>query len=136
MVNSLFALLDEIQANFAVDTKRIILTGVSAGGEGTWEIGLRYPNRFAGLVPVMGYYGYPFTVPSNICDLKNVPIWAFHGAKDELIPLDAEEGLVNALKACGGNIQFTIFPNGNHGIEDEAYATPDLYEWMLAQSLK
>lgn len=136
MVTSLFTLLDEIQANFSVDPKRIFLTGVSAGGEGTWNIGLRYPDRFAGLVPVMGYYGYPFEVPSTICDLKDVPIWAFHGAKDELVPLDAEEGLVNALKACGGNSQLTIFPNGNHGIEDEAYATPDLYEWMLSQSLK
>ncbi|HLO18126.1 MAG TPA: PHB depolymerase family esterase, partial [Anaerolineales bacterium] len=90
MVNSLFLLLDEIQTKYSVDPDRIYLTGVSAGGEGTWEIGLRYPNRFAALVPVMGYYGYPFEVPANICDLKDVPIWAFHGDNDELIPLDAE----------------------------------------------
>ena len=58
----------------------------------------------------MGYYGWPFTVPENICDLKDVPVWAFHGAKDEVMPLEAEQMLVDALKACGGNVQFTVFP--------------------------
>ena len=136
MINRLFALLGEIQANYSVDSKRIYLTGVSLGGGGTWEIGLRYPKRFAALVPVMGFYGYPFEVPANICDLKDVPIWAYHGAKDETVPLDAEEGLVNALKTCGGNTQFTIFPNAGHEIANEVYANPDLYKWMLSQTLK
>ncbi len=85
---ALFALLEEVQAVYSVDPKRIYLTGISLGGSGSWEIGLRYPERFAALVPVMGYYGYPFGYPDNICDLKDVPIWAFHGAKDEMVPLN------------------------------------------------
>jgi predicted esterase len=133
---SLFTLLEEIQATYSIDPERIYLTGVSLGAGGTWEIGLRYPDRFAALIPVMGYYGYPFGTPDNICDLKNVPIWAFHGAKDETVPLDAEEGLVNALKVCGGHAQITIYPNGGHNIADETYANPDLYAWMLSQTLK
>jgi predicted esterase len=133
MTDSLFVLLEEIQARYSVDSKRIYLTGVSVGGEGVWEIGLRYPDRFAALVPVMGYYGYPFKVPINICDLKEVPIWAFHGAEDELVPVDAEEGLVNTLKTCGGNAQVTIFPNAGHDIENEVYANPELYKWLLSQ---
>jgi len=132
----LFTLQEEIQATYSIDPERIYLTGVSLGAGGTWEIGLRYPDRFAALIPVMGYYGYPFGTPDNICDLKNVPIWAFHGAKDETVPLDAEEGLVNALKVCGGHAQITIFPNAGHDIADEAYANPDLYAWMLSQTLK
>ncbi len=135
MVKSLFVLLEEVQSHYSIDPKRIYLTGVSVGGEGTWEIGLRYPERFAALVPVMGFYGYPFEVPANICDLKDVPVWAFHGAEDETVPLDAEEGLVNALKACGGNVQFTILPNSGHDIANKVYSTPDLYTWMLSQTL-
>lgn len=136
MVRSLFVLLEEIQGHYSIDPKRIYLTGASVGGDGTWEIGLHYPEHFAALVPVMGYYGYPFEVPANICDLKNVPIWAFHGAKDETIPLDAEEGLVNALKACGGNVRFTVFPDSGHDIANEVYENSDLYTWMLSQTLK
>ncbi len=134
--DSLFALLEEIMGTYSIDPERIYLTGVSLGAGGTWEIGLRYPDRFAALIPVMGYYGYPFGTPDNICDLKKVPIWAFHGAKDEMVPLDAEESLVKALKACNGDVQLTIYPDAGHDIADVAYANPDLYAWMLSQTLK
>jgi predicted esterase len=133
---SLFTLLDEIKAAYSIDSDRIYLTGVSLGGGGTWEIGLRHPDRFAALVPVMGYYGYPFGVPDNICDLKNVPIWAFHGANDETVPLDAEEDLVNALKACNGDVQLSVYPDAGHDIANEPYANSDLYKWMLSLTLK
>jgi predicted esterase len=133
---SLFTLLEEIKATYSIDPKRIYLTGVSLGAGGTWEIGLRYPDRFAALVPVMGYYGYPFGTPDNICILKNVPIWAFHGATEETVPLDAEEGLIKALKACGGDVQFTVYPDAGHDIADKAYENSDLYTWMLSQTLK
>lgn len=134
--NALSTLLQEIQTSYAVDAKRIYLTGVSAGGNGTWEIALRNPARFAALVPVAGYYGFPFKVPDNICDLKDVPIWAFHGAKDETVPLEAEEGLVMALKACGGDSQLTVYPAAGHDIGDQVYANSDLYTWLSSQTLK
>jgi predicted esterase len=136
MVEALFTLIDEIEDNISLDPKRIYLSGVSAGGNGTWEIGLRHPERFAALVPVMGYIGWPFEVPENICDLKEVPIWAFHGEKDEVIPFEAEAGLVEALETCGGDIQFTGYPQGDHDdVGDLAYETPGLFDWLLAQSL-
>jgi len=134
MVSSIMTLLDEIQAILSVDTNRTYLTGVSAGGNGTWEIGVRHPERFAAMVSVMGYYGWPATVPENICDLTDVPVWAFHGAKDELIPLDAEQSLVDALFACGGDVQFTVFTDVGHDLESQRVFTSDLYSWLLNQS--
>lgn len=136
MVTSLFVLLDEVQDKYSVDPKRIYLTGTSLGGAGTWEIGLRYPDRFAALVPVMGFYGYPFEIPDHICDLKDVPIWAFHGDRDLTVPLSAERGLVEALLACGGNVQFTVYENAGHDVDARTYKNPDLYTWMLEQSLR
>jgi len=136
MVNAVMTLLDEIQALLSVDSKRVYLTGVSAGGNGTWSIGVRHPDRFAALVPVMGYYGWPPTVPENICDLVDVPVRAFHGAKDELIPLEAEQSLVDALKDCGGDVQITVFPDTGHDLESERVYTSDLYTWILDQTLK
>jgi predicted peptidase len=129
-------LLDEIQSILTVDPNRIYLTGVSAGGNGTWSIGLRHPERFAALAPVMGYYGWPFSVPENICDLTDVPVWAFHGEKDETVPLDAEQNLVDALEACGGEVQFTIFPDVDHDLNQENVYSSELYEWFLEQSAK
>ena len=136
MVNSIMTLLDEIESTLSMDADRIYLTGVSAGGNGAWSIGVRHPERFAALVSSMGYYGWPPSVPENICDLLDVPVRAFHGANDELIPLDAEQKLVDALKACGGNVQFTVFPDVGHDIEAERVYTPELYEWLLEQTIK
>lgn len=133
MVNSIMALLDEIETMLSVDANRIYLTGGSAGGNGTWSIGVRHPERFAALVSFMGYYGWPPTVPENICDLVDVPVQAFHGAKDELIPLDAEQSLVDALKACGGDVEFTVFPDIGHNVDPQQIYTSELYTWLLEQ---
>ena len=134
IVSALMILLDELQTTMTVDTNRIYLTGYSAGGNGAWVIGLRHPDRFAALVPAAGYFGWPFTVPENICDLKDVPVWAFHGAKDETIPLNAEQKLVDALKACGGDVRFTVYPDAGH--DDIEVYTLELFTWLLSQSLK
>jgi predicted esterase len=129
----LFGLLDEISSLYLVDGDRIYLNGGSAGGNGTWEIGIQFPDRFAALVPVMGYFGYPFRVPDNICDLKDVPIWAFHGALDETVPLEAEQDLVDAVNACGGRAQITVIPDIGHDLEVEHVYTDELIDWLLAQ---
>jgi predicted esterase len=136
MVNSIMTLLDEIESTLSIDVDRIYLTGISAGGNGAWSIGVRHPERFAALVSSMGYYSWPPTVPENICDLVDVPVQAFHGAKDELIPLDAEQKLIDALKACGGNVQISVFPDAGHDLKAEQVYTPELYEWLLEQTLK
>jgi len=135
MVGSVMALVDEIQSTLVVDGDRIYLTGESAGGNGTWEIGVRHPERFATLVPMMGYYGWPFTVPENICDIKDIPVWAFHGDADDVVPLEAEQSIVDALKACGGEVQFTVFPDVGHELEAQRVYAPELYSWLLEQRL-
>jgi predicted esterase len=136
MVDLLFILLEEVQATFSVDQNHIYLTGESGGGNGTWSIGVQHPKYFAALVPSMGYYGWPYTVPENICDLKDVPVWAFHGAKDEVMPLEAEQMLVDALTACGGNVKFTIFPDIGHNIDSRQVYTSELFTWLLEQTLE
>jgi predicted esterase len=135
-VEPFFLLLEEIKSLYAVDPGRIYLSGESAGGNGVWEIGIQYPDRFAALVPLTGYFGWPFEVPDNICDLKEMPIWAFHGAKDEQVPLDAQQSLVDALKACGGQAQITVFPDLGHDLEAEHVYDSELITWMLSHTVK
>ena len=129
-------LLAEIETILEVDPGRTYLTGESAGGYGVWTIGLRYPDRFAALVPAAGYYNWPFVVPENICDLKDIPVWVFHGAKDDVIPLDAEQMLVDALQDCGGNVQFTVYSDAGHDVDEIVYDTPELFTWLLSQQLE
>ncbi len=128
---SLIGLLDEIIASYDVDPARVYLTGLSMGGFGSWELGSTYPDRFAAVVPICGG-GQSW----RACDLKNVPVWAFHGAKDTAVPLAKSEEMVNALKACGGNVQFTVYPEAGHDAWTETYNNPELYEWLMEQQKK
>ena len=136
MIKPLFTLLGEIQTMYSIDPKRIYLIGDGMGGNGVWEIGLRNPEYFAALAPIGGYISYPFETPENICDLRDVAVWAFHGGKDIMVPVEVEQNLVDALNACGGNAQITVKPDATINIRYEAYANPELYDWFLSQSRK
>jgi predicted peptidase len=125
-VEVLINLLDEIEANYNVDTKRVYLTGLSMGGYGTWALGSKDPERFAAIAPICG--GGMRIMAFGLTDM---PIWVFHGAKDKVVPLDESEEMVAAIKARGGNVKLTVYPDAGHDSWTETYNNPKLYEWFL-----
>ena len=128
-IESLNALLDHIVESYSVDVSRVYLTGLSMGGFGTWRLAASYPERFAAIAPICGG-GDPEWAPR----LKDIPVWVFHGAKDEIVPLSESEKMVEALKACGGNVRFTVYPDAGHDSWTQTYENPELYEWFLQHS--
>jgi len=127
MIDPLTALLDDVQSRYAVDPNRVYLTGLSMGGFGTWTLACRYPERFAAIAPICG--GGDWFLAER---LKNVPVWAFHGAKDPVVPLRESRDMVEALKRAGGDAQLTIYPEAEHDSWTETYNNPKLYEWFLS----
>jgi predicted peptidase len=138
LIDPLKDLLDQVLATYSVDTHRIYATGLSMGGAGTWNFALRYPKYFAAIVPIAGAYKFRRKeIPETICDLKNLPIWAFHGGKDEAVQSWQTAILADALKACGNTIRFTLYPEADHPQSwIQAYADPELYKWLFKQTLK
>jgi hypothetical protein len=135
VMDELLTLLAELQTLFSINSNQLYLAGFIEGANGVWELGLAHPDLFAALAPVGGYIGYPFTVPENICNLKDMPIWAFHSEKDTLVPPNAQQMLVDALISCGNKtIQFTILPNAADNIFFSVFADPNLYTWLSEQS--
>jgi predicted peptidase len=136
VMEELLALTAELQDLFAINPHQVYLAGFIEGANGVWELAIAHPEIFAAIVPAGGYTGYPFSVPENICALKDMPVWTFHGAGDPGIPVSAQQMLVDALKVCGNEtIQFTIYPGvNNHEMTFTAFADPDLYTWLLEQS--
>ncbi|MGD0260166.1 MAG: prolyl oligopeptidase family serine peptidase [Verrucomicrobiota bacterium] len=131
----LLALLDEITAKYAVDTNRIYLTGLSLGGYGTWDLGLAYPEKFAAIVPICGG-GQLISVMASSRDkgpaLKTLGVWAFHGGKDPVVPLEESQRMVDALKKAGvPDVKLTVYPDAQHDSWTETYKNPELYEWLL-----
>jgi predicted esterase len=124
---ALIAVLDEVENKYEVDPARVYLTGHSMGGFGTWYLAYEHPERFAAIAPMSAY---PFTVTAWATKLKNMPIWAFHGAADNLAPIGDTRELVDALRALGNNVRFTVLPNRDHYILD-TYENQELYSWFL-----
>ncbi len=134
----LVQLLDHMATTQAVDSKRIYLTGLSMGGYGTWKLGLAHPDKFAAIAPICGGASMIDVVLGTWDkkqELEKLPIWAFHGAKDDVVPPIESERVVNSLKKAGvKNIKLTVYPEARHDSWKEAYADPKFYEWLLKQS--
>lgn len=125
-VDDLNLLLDELIKNNNIDRDRIYLTGLSMGGFGTWGLATRSPERFAAIAPVCGGGN-----PDMACQLKDIPTWVFHGAKDDVVFPYQSERMVEALKECGGNVKYTVYPEANHDSWTATYSNPELYDWFL-----
>jgi len=129
---ALMGLLEQIKANYPVDPARIYITGLSMGGFGTWGMLKTYPDYFAAAVPICGGWNLEEDV-ENAPKLKDIPIWAFHGALDDDVPAERSRDMVQALEAVNGNVKYTEYPDGGHAIWDRVYNEPELLPWLFAQ---
>ena len=133
--DELLALLDDVIAKHKIDTNRVYLTGLSMGGYGSWSLGTKYPERFAATAPICGG-GEQIPVllasPAKKKALQSMGVWAFHGAKDPVVPLEESQRMTNALMRAGcKDVKLTVYPQAGHDSWTEAYNTPELYEWFL-----
>ncbi|MGL6225782.1 MAG: prolyl oligopeptidase family serine peptidase [Thermoguttaceae bacterium] len=128
-VKKLDKFLDEIEKKFKVDKSRVYLTGLSMGGFASWNWAMLRPDRFAAVVPICGGGDV-----SKAHKLVDIPIWAFHGAADSVVKLDASVKIVDAIKAAGGkNVDLTVYPGVNHDSWTETYNNMELYDWLLSK---
>lgn len=119
----------EIERLGRVDEDRVYVTGLSMGGYGTYHIVGRHPEVFAAAAPICGAGDGWLDYEA----VAHVPFWAFHGEKDRVVKLADQQKTVDALKAAGASVRFTIYPNVGHRSWDRTYANPELFEWLLAQ---
>ena len=115
-----------IAASEFTDPERLYCIGNSMGGYGTWQLGLSMPEYFAAIVPICGggmYWAAPRIV--------NVPIWAFHGAKDTAVYPDESQKMVDRINILGGNAKLTIYPECKHDSWTKTYSNPEVFKWLL-----
>jgi predicted peptidase len=68
----------------------------------------------------------------RIEQLKTLGVWAFHGAKDPVVPLEESQRMVDALKKVGvTEVKLTVYPEAGHNSWTETYNNPELYKWLL-----
>jgi predicted esterase len=128
---AVWAILEAVHREYRTDRDRVYLTGFSMGGFATWELAVTRPDVLAGIVPICGIG--PTAYMSNI---RHLPVWAFHGAKDEKVPVRGSREPIAELKRLGANPKYTEYPNAGHTSWVTAYRNPKLWEWLLAQRRK
>lgn len=117
-----------LSREFGIDATRIYLTGQSLGGRGTWDIISKRPTLFAAAVPLCGDGN-----ASRIVAARAVPVWAFHGANDPVVPVTGSRELVAALQRAGSPVKYTEYPDMAHNVWTRAYAEPELAGWLFSQ---
>ena len=148
------AQLDSALKEFHGDSKRIYLTGLSAGANGSWFLLSRHPERFAAAVIVCGFVSefkgktsgvdYPSLAPEsksgpfNVIAKKvsSIPIWIFHGDADQNVSVEESRKMFAALKSIGADVQYTELPGVPHNAWDLSYSRADVFEWLFKQVKK
>lgn len=114
---------------YPIDPDRVYIVGLSMGGGGTWELIMRFPDFFAAAVPICG-----FSDPRYAGGLAGLPIWAFHGLEDNVVPPALSQQMVNAVNEAGGHALLTEFPGVGHGSWEPAFPEePFIYDWLFGQ---
>ncbi len=152
MARQALAALEQAVAEFHGDPRRLYLTGISMGGSGAWY--LARDRRFAAVVPICGevrpaaddplpadaspslaaLVASPDPFAALAREIAGTPVWAFHGERDGEVPVEQSRRMVAALRAAGSPTRYTEYPGVGHDAWDRAYANPELWRWLLAQS--
>ena len=128
----LHSLVEHVAASHKIDRLRMYCTGLSMGGYGTWAMIAKYPKLFAAVAPICGGGD-----PSTAKKITEIPIWAFHGGADRVVPPLHSQAMIDAVKKAGGTMaKLTIYPGVNHNSWSKTYANDKVYEWLLSYGSK
>ena len=139
--SDLNVLLKHLKASLKIDEKRIYLTGNSMGGYGSWAWGAHNPEHFAAIAPISGGTGPggPKDITPELekwaANLAKVPVYAFVGAKDRVVPADRSETMITAIKKAGGKkAKLKVYPEEGHGAGRLVFSSEEFFEWMFSQT--
>ncbi len=149
VADATFEALEKSVKEFHGDRERLYATGLSMGGYGVWQEIVDHPGVFAAAVAVSGGLtpsadmdnlfvsvkgDDPFVAIAALT--KGLPIWIFHGAKDDVVPTVQAQKLVKAMRDAGTDVKYTEYPDVGHDSWDLAYADADLVKWLFQQELR
>jgi predicted peptidase len=148
------ATLEAASKEFRGDPDRTYLTGLSMGGYGTWHLAEKYPHRFAALVVICGGIHpppatlkahpelakwFPADEPQSYSDaaakVGKIPVWIFHGADDDTVPVTESRRMYAAMKEAGAEAHYTEYPGIKHVSWDKAYDEEKLFPWLFSKTL-
>ena len=120
-----------VTKEFSTDSNRYYVVGLSMGGYGTWDLLVRFPKYFAAGVPICGG-----GAPNAAKKIVDMPIWAFHGNADDIVPVSGTRNMVDELKKAGStSVKYEEIDGGDHNIWGEIFTRKELADWLFSQNL-
>ena len=123
-----YELIRELQRAYNVDEARVYVAGQSMGGFATFAIISEHPDTFAAGVALCSGGDQ-----SKVARLTSVPIWVFHGAKDESVPVERSRTIVAGIRNAGGKVRYTEYADIGHIIWPSVVKETGLLPWLFAQ---
>jgi predicted peptidase len=133
-------LLQHLKATLPVDDRKIYLSGISMGGYGTWAWAAHDPQHFAAIAPIVGGIGRAGAKDITpdfdqwARSLATIPVYAFVGALDKIVPPERSERMIAAIRKAGGKeAKLKVYPDEGHGAGRVVVADAEYYDWLFAQ---
>jgi outer membrane protein assembly factor BamB len=101
--DAVLALIDFVAASYRTDPERVIVTGYSMGGMGTWHLVSRQPERFSAAIPMAGAPG-----DADLETVARTPLYAIHSRIDEVVPLTPTTEAVARLRKAGAHAELVV----------------------------
>lgn len=127
-ITKALAILAEVQKQYAIDEDRVYVVGLSMGGFGAWDLMLRHADKWAAGVATDGG-----GAPASAMMMQNLPVWAFHAERDNVVPATGSREMFAALAEVGASPTYTEYATGGHGAWARAAQTRSLFDWLFAQ---
>ena len=116
--------------SYEVDTARVYAVGYSMGGNGVLALANFVPDMFAAIAPMSGMSNTWWA-----SQIKDIPSWFFHGAKDDRVPVSESDEMVDALKKAGADVTYTRNDERTHSPPSEEEHL-ELFAWLLKHTKK
>lgn len=127
----LLELIEKVREEAYTDADRMYVAGLSMGGMGAFEAIRRAPKTFAAAFVICGGDNV-----RNVKKYRNIPLWIFHGAKDDIVPPEYSENIVEELRRLKRPVRYTLYQNANHNSWNSTFSEPSLMQWLFSQKKK
>lgn len=142
---TLFRIVEEIAIKNSGDLDRLIVTGLSHGGAGTWDLLKEHSARISAAIAIGG----PIRCENDCEVFGDTPFWVIHNTGDNVIPIrDADEAIEyllvnNEIEAFGLHVinmvpeskfVYSFINKDGHDAWNAAYSNPNIYKWLLEQT--
>ncbi len=127
---TILAFLDSLTKYIKMDPDRVIVGGLSSGGQATWDFLNNHPERWAACTPISAINSASPQSLAWVANVLNIPVWVANGGKDVAPYPSSVTEIVDEYENLGGDIQQSFYPNTGHGVWNAFWAEPGYFQYL------